>query len=211
MREATVAVLDMTRLEVAPVRSEPFDWFAGTGVLNGAAPAVAESFPEISTTGFHPVEDDWRRGAFGELLATLESDEFSRAVGDKLGLDLSDKPQLITVRKLSARHEGRVHTDSDKKLASFLIYLNDKWTSTDGRFRILRGPKLEDTVVEVPPETGAFVGFRRADNSWHGHTPFVGERRVVQVAWLRDQAAVDRKKRTHGLGGLLKTMFKRAA
>jgi hypothetical protein len=31
---------------------------------------------------------------------------------------------------------------------------------------------------------GSVFGFLRADNSWHGHLPFAGERRVVQVAWI---------------------------
>jgi SM-20-related protein len=41
-------------------------------------------------------------------------------------------------------------------------------------------------VAEVAPDEGNIFAFVRSDHSWHGHTPFVGERQVVQVTWLRD-------------------------
>jgi len=33
-------------------------------------------------------------------------------------------------------------------------------------------------IVEVPPSDGTLVAFKRSDNSWHGHKPFSGKRRV---------------------------------
>ena len=49
-------------------------------------------------------------------------------------------------------------------------------------------------AAEVPPTMGTIFGFRRSDTSWHGHKPFAGERRVVQVTWLRDASELERKK-----------------
>ncbi len=37
----------------------------------------------------------------------------------------------------------------------------------------------------------------------------VGERRVVQIAWLRDVAALERKRKRHRLSLLLKTLLRR--
>jgi hypothetical protein len=54
---------------------------------------------------------------------------------------------------------------------------------------------------------GAYVAFRRADNSWHGHTPFVGERRVVQIAWVRSHADIDRKTKRHNVSSFFKNLF----
>ena len=72
---------------------------------------------------------------------------------------------------------------------------------------MLRGNSLADPVAEVSPEEGNVFAFVRGENSWHGHTPFVGERRVVQVAWLRDAAARERKTRRGKLAWWLKGVF----
>ena len=45
----------------------------------------------------------------------------------------------------------------------------------------------EDIIVEVPPVAGTLLAFKRSDNSWHGHEPFAGERRVIQFNWLTSQ------------------------
>ena len=44
-----------------------------------------------------------------------------------------------------------------------------------------------DIIVEVPPVAGTLLAFKRSDNSWHGHEPFSGERRVIQFNWLTSQ------------------------
>jgi len=45
----------------------------------------------------------------------------------------------------------------------------------------------------VKPLYGEFAIFKRADNSFHGHLPFEGERRVIQVAWLTSEEEKLRK------------------
>jgi hypothetical protein len=30
------------------------------------------------------------------------------------------------------------------------------------------------------------LAFRRSEKSFHGHKPFVGERRMIQLAWVRE-------------------------
>jgi hypothetical protein len=114
------------------------------------------------------------------------------------------------VRKVSAAHEGNTHTDSESKVATLLLYLHRGWSSPDGRLRVLRrGDSFDDPVAEISPEEGNVFAFLRGPASWHGHTPFVGERRVVQVAWLRDAAELERKRKRHRLSLLLKTLLRR--
>ena len=109
---------------------------------------------------------------------------------------------------LAAAHEGRIHCDSESKIATALIYMNEGWLSLDGRFRVLKNDHdFNDYVAEASPEMGSIVGFRRANHSWHGHTPFVGERRVVQIAWVRSQTDIDRKKKRHGMSSFFKKIF----
>ena len=41
---------------------------------------------------------------------------------------------------------------------------------------------------------GTVFGFLRSDQSWHGHKPSTGERRVVQAAWIVDAKELARNK-----------------
>ena len=79
-----------------------------------------------------------------------------------------------------------------------------------GRLRVLYdGKNYEPFAVEVPPTMGTMFAFLRADNSWHGHEPFEGERRVVQVAWLKDASELERKKKRNRTAQFLKGIFGR--
>jgi len=77
-----------------------------------------------------------------------------------------------------------------------LIYLNEDWSSTGGRLRLLRNANdIDDYVAEVPPVSGTLLMFKRSDNSWHGHKPFVGPRRTVQINWVTDAAGASKQYR----------------
>jgi hypothetical protein len=205
------AILNLKAIRASDVHHAPYDFFMGKGSLNAdSIPALRQSFPDIKATGFHPLEQMKVDGKFAELIGEIQSPEFTAAVSDTLGVDLRPYPQLITVRRVSAAHEGRIHCDSESKIATCLIYMNDTWDSPEGRFRVLRNDHdFKDYVAEASPETGAIVAFKRADHSWHGHTPFVGERRVVQIAWVRSQADIDRKKKRHGMSSFFKKLLGR--
>ena len=204
-----MSIIDCAAIRASESHHAPYDYFMGTGVLNKeAVPALRESFPAIKETGFHPLEQMKVEGAFAELIREIEGPEFTAAVSDALGTNLRPYPQLVTIRKVSAAHEGRIHCDSESKIATALIYMNEGWLSLDGRFRVLKNDHdFNDYVAEASPEMGSIVGFRRANHSWHGHTPFVGERRVVQIAWVRSQTDIDRKKKRHGMSSFFKKIF----
>ena len=205
------SILDYDAIRAARVQHDPYDYMMGSGALRPEwIPSLRESFPDIKLTGFHPLSQMSIDGAFAKLIKEIEEPEFTSAVSHSLGMDLSPYPRLITIRKISAAHEGNIHCDSESKIATLLVYMNEGWLSPDGRFRVLRNQHdFNDYAAEASPEMGSFVAFRRADHSWHGHTPFVGERRVVQVAWVRSQAEIDRKTRRHGLSSFLKKMLGR--
>jgi SM-20-related protein len=59
------------------------------------------------------------------------------------------------------------------------VGLNDIWDGSEGRLRKPDG--LNDFIAEIPPDGGTFASFLRSENSWHGHEPYVGERRYVMV------------------------------
>ncbi|MBW8271220.1 2OG-Fe(II) oxygenase [Caldovatus aquaticus] len=204
-------LLDLRPFLAAPLATAPYPHLIASGCLHPeAVEPLRRDFPDLRRSGFHPTDSFTPRGAFAALLAELEGPELAAAMTARFGLDFAALPRLVTVRRLSAAHEGAIHTDSARKVATLLLYLNPGWSSPDGRLRVLRrGDSFADPVAEISPEEGTVFAFLRTDTSWHGHTPFVGERRVVQIAWLRDASDLERKRKRHRLSLLLKTLFRR--
>jgi hypothetical protein len=202
-------VLDLAAIAAAPAKAAPYPHFSlGNGLKPDAAASLMADFPDIAEPGFFPIDDVPATGAFADLLDDLQEPAFSTAVGAKLGLDLATRPTLITARKWSAAGDGRIHTDSLSKLATLLVYLNGAWADTgEGRLRVLRSATdFNDYTEEISPVVGSLFGFRRCDNSWHGHLPFVGERRVVQITWLVDESKVAHKRRLGKFSRLVKQL-----
>src|SRR5262249_684771 len=97
------------------------------------------------------------------------------------------------------------------KVMTLLVYMNEGWQAPDGRLRVLRSEHtFEDYTLEVSPDMGTVFAFLRADHSWHGHKPFVGERRVVQVAWAKSMADIERKRKRHKVSRFFKRLFGQA-
>ena len=186
--------------EPAVVRDAPFPLLIATDVLDRDAEAmVGQDFPRYRGAGFFPYAQGDCGPAMNALVAELTSPTFADRIGDLLGIDrLSQYPVLVTIcRALNLRH-GTIHTDSQSKVASALVYLNPGWAASHaGCLRFLSsGNDIEALVApEIKPVYGTLTAFRRTDNSFHGHLPYEGERRVIQVAWLTDAAAVGRKTR----------------
>lgn len=203
--------LELASIRAARTERQPYNYMVADHVIRpGAVAALRTDFPDIRETGFFPEQDVTPKGAFATLLEEMKSREVSEIVSEKLDIDLVAKPKMITIRKLSAAKDGRIHTDSESKIATLLVYLNDSWQESGaGRLRVLRdGHDFENMAEEISPVVGSLFAFRRADNSWHGHTSFVGERRVVQLTWLRSQADVERKNSRGSLSHFFKKVLK---
>ncbi|HZP68006.1 MAG TPA: 2OG-Fe(II) oxygenase [Rudaea sp.] len=207
-------LFDPSRLDRADtlVRSEPFRFLIAGGQLPGEAAAELErDFPKYAGAGFFPYEAKDCGPSINRLIADLVEPDVASAVGARLGIaDLGKYPTLVTLcRSLNRRH-GTIHTDSRSKVATALLYLNAAWPDTsDGCFRFLnRIDRIDDLAApEVKPLYGNFVVFKRADNSFHGHLPYEGERRVIQVAWLTSEEEKLRKTQRGKLSRLFKKLF----
>jgi Rps23 Pro-64 3,4-dihydroxylase Tpa1-like proline 4-hydroxylase len=115
---------------------------------------------------------------------------------------------MITVRGHARLADGRIHTDSRTKLITVLIYMNESWEAAGGRLRLLRSPDdLEDVIAEVPPAAGTLLAFRVTPNSWHGHAPVSGPRRVIQLNWVENDGVVRRERLRHGLSARVKRIL----
>jgi len=97
---------------------------------------------------------------------------------------------MATVRGQCTARDGHIHTDSDTKLVTMLLYTNRSWECASARLRLLRSTKrLDDYAAEVPAAESTLVIFRNAPNAWHGFAPFHGQRRVIQVNWCPIRAS----------------------
>ncbi len=204
-----LAMIDLTALKAATISTDPFPHFQGGNVLKAdQIDAMERDFPKLTSAGFLTLSEVKAEGAFARFLDELQGSEVADAVSDMLGFDLRDRPRLVTIMRLCPKRAGRIHTDGKVKLATMLVYFNRSWSAGHaGAIRALRTEEnIDDYVAEVEPIMGNFFGFLRSDHSWHGHLPFEGERKVVQITWLESEDAVERKKRNNALAQFLKKL-----
>ena len=205
---------DPTRLDRDDtlVRSEPFPFFVARQHLPAESEAAIDAdFPNYPGAGYLPYEQNECGDTVNAIVDYMTSAAFADAVGAKLGIEnLASYPTMVSISKKLNRRHGTIHTDGRSKIATVLLYLNPQWSDTsEGCLRFLnRIDDIEDLVVpEIKPLFGTLVGFKRTENSFHGHLPFEGQRHVVQVAWVVSEAEKLRKQKRGGLSHSIKKMF----
>ena len=200
--------VDIDRLKATPLKRDPYDYVVVPEfVPEDSLAKIGMDFPQIEQPGSFPLAELSGGPAFDELIARLERDDFRDAIAEKFGIDLTGRPMTCTVRGATQLKDGQIHTDSLSKLITVLIYLNPPWGEDGGRLRILNsGDDLNNFAEEVEPSSGNMLIFRRSDNSWHGHEPFQGRRRAIQINWVTSQAVADRERKRHRLSATLKRL-----
>lgn len=207
-------LIDVARLDRADTLlfSEPFPFLIARSQLPAEeAEALDRDFPNYPSAGFFPYQATECGPSIVAVIKALTSPAYARELGGKLGVpDLEKYPVLVTIcRSLNKRH-GTIHTDSRSKVASALLYLSQEWPhGSAGTLRFLRRiDSIDDLAApEVLPVFGNLIAFKRTDNSFHGHLPFEGERRVIQIAWLTSEEEKDRKTRRGKFSRLLKKIL----
>ena len=202
--------LDLERFEKTPLVNDPFEYLVVREfVKSEARQAINDDYPKVLKPGSFPLGELTFGPKFKELIDDLNSPEFRAAFERKFRIDLTGRPTMITVRgRCSAKKDGKIHTDSKTKIITVLIYLNPSWESAGGQLRLLKSANdLDDMILEVPPAEGTLLAFKRSDNSWHGHKPFTGERRVIQFNWVTAEDVARREQRRHGFSATIKKVF----
>jgi SM-20-related protein len=198
--------LDLEKLAAMPATKSPYEFMVVENFLKSdMLPSMLENYPEVPGPGSHPPSELKIEGHFKALMDELNAPAFRKIVEEKFAIDLTDRPTMYTVRGFCRKTDGEIHTDSTTKLITVLLYMNDKWDKDGGRLRLLNSPNLDDVITEVPPYGGTLLVFKRADNSYHGHEPYEGKRRAVQLNWVTSQAVVDKEQGRHRLS----TKFKK--
>jgi SM-20-related protein len=201
--------LEIQCFDETPLTREPFQFlivpeFVKAEVCEG----IIEDYPKVERPGSFPLSELSYGPRFGELVNDLNGPSFRSAVERKFSLDLSDRATMMTIRGCCSEKDGKIHTDSKTKIISLLLYMNPKWEDPGGQLRLLRsGENLDDMLAEVPPIAGTLLAFKRSDNSWHGHKPFSGQRRVIQLNWVTSEEVVRREQNRHRFSAAIKKIL----
>src|SRR5665213_1843284 len=182
-----MSALNWARLESAKLNPDPFPYIhVSDALVSGAAARVPDEFPPVPGAGSFSLIDAKPGPVLTEIIGELESQRFRALMSRLFDVDLTEAATTVTLRGESGPRDGFIHCDSKSKILSLLLYLNEAWAGNDGQLRLLRNRSDIDAVAaEIPSVMGSLVVFRRSDNSWHGHTPYHGRRRVLQFNYVR--------------------------
>jgi hypothetical protein len=204
-----LAIVNLDSLTRSQIQEEPFPYVVLTDFLRPEfAGDINRDFPEIKSGGSYPLQVLKYGKVFEQLISELQSPALKAAIAGKFKIDLDDRSTLITVRGLAKERDGQIHTDTKSKFVTMLLYLNPAWQAPGGRLRILKSEdNLDDYVVEIPPTFGTCVLFKVTENCWHGHKSFSGMRRVLQLNYVRDEAAMNWSLRRHRISARVKSLL----
>ena len=181
-----MAHLNLDKLKAASVETEPYLFTVVPGFLSAESlRRINATYPRIDGGGSFPIDSLDENMTIKEVIDELDGPEFESLVEEKFGVTLDGRPKMYSLRGYTRAKDGQIHTDSKDKIITVLLYLNENWQQPGGRLRILRnGHDVDNYAAEVAPDNGTLLIFKRADNSWHGHHPFEGPRRSLQMNWM---------------------------
>ena len=200
--------LNIEKLKSAEISTEPFNYvivpeFLGADTIR----QINETYPNVTKGGSYPLEGLETNMTIKDVIDELDGPEFETAIAEKFEVKLEGRPKMYSLRGYTRSKDGRLHTDSKDKIITVLLYLNENWQHEGGKLRLLRnGKDVDDYVTEVPPDNGTLLVFKRSDNSWHGHHPFEGQRRSLQMNWMTTEGSKSFHKFRHKLSAAVKSI-----
>ena len=186
-----MAHLNLDKLRAAKIETDPFQYTIISGFLDAdSVKRINATYPNIEKGGSYPVENLQDTMAIKDVIAELDSPEFEALIEEKFDVTLEGRPKMYSLRGYTRAKDGSIHTDSKDKIITVLLYLNENWQQPGGRLRILRdGTNVDNFAAEVAPDNGTLLVFKRSDTSWHGHHPFEGPRRSLQMNWMTSEGS----------------------
>jgi SM-20-related protein len=200
------SIIDFGKLRAATLNEHPFSYLIGHNTIKPEwENRLISDFPRLHKGGSFPLSSVEVGTDFRGLIQEMSSPEFREVVEEKFSLNLRDRPTIFTVRGRCRLADGKIHTDTASKIITVLLYMNPKWADEGGKLRILNGgTDINDFAAEVQPTVGTLLIFKRCDYSFHGHLPFEGTRKVIQMNWVTEQRFVDREAKRHRWSALIK-------
>lgn len=203
-----MAHLNLDKLRAAKVETNPFNYTIVPGFLSSETVSrINATYPKIEQGGSYPIESLEANMAIKDVIDELDSPEFEKVVADKFSVELDGRPKMYSLRGYTRAKDGSIHTDSKDKIITVLLYLNENWQQPGGRLRILKNStNVDDFAAEVPPDNGTLLVFKRSDSSWHGHHPFEGPRRSLQMNWMTSEGSKGWHKIRHSISAAVKKL-----
>ena len=201
-------LLDKNQLNLAKVDNNFFPYFHVENALSNFLDSsdLVKDFPDIDSGGSFP-SDNLKEGDIKKLVEELEGDEFKAILENKLGVNLKDAEVITTLRGFSRFKDGKIHTDSQSKIVTVLLYLNKNWDNEIGNLRLLKkNNDLDNYIQEISSEYGNLVAFKVTDNCWHGFMPFEGKRLSIQLNYIYPKS-LNMHKIRHKLSASLKKLI----
>ena len=138
----------------------------------------------------------------------MQSSELRALIGQKFGMDLTDRLSAITLRGYTTEKDGEIRIDSESTLIKVILYLNPNSQDDGGKLRLLYNRHdLHNYAAEVPPEAGRCLIFKVTDNCWHGHEVFNGERKSIQLDYISSDKGREKHLKRHRVSTFLKRLF----
>ena len=192
-------ILDLEKFHSTRLETSPYEYVVVSDFIRLEwQDRLIGDFPHLKKGGSFPLSAVRLGTDFSQLIDEMDGAGFRHAVEDKFSLSLEDRPSMFTVRGRCRSVDGKIHTDTESKIITALLYMNPRWADQGGRLRLLNsGTNIEDMAAEISPTVGTLLVFRRSDRSFHGHLPFEGERKVIQMNWVTEQKFVDREAKRH--------------
>ena len=202
------SIIDLDVLKAMQIEAHPFPYIIlSHTLLQNQLPSVQQDYPVIQDAGSFPLGAVQYGPGFEQLIQDLKSAAFRSVIAEKFQMDLTDKPVMITVRGKADHTDGRIHTDNKTKLITVLLYMNEAWQPDSGRLRLLHdNQNLENYFAEVPPEAGTMLIFKVTENGWHGHKPFIGTRKVIQLNYVMNENALSKHAIRHKISAKFKEL-----
>jgi hypothetical protein len=199
-------ILDLEKLRSTSLKAHPFDYVVVSNFIRPEwEDRLIAAFPPIEKGGSFPLSTVKFGADFASFIDAMNGAGFRRAVEERFSVSLDGRPTMFTVRGRCRRADGKIHTDTESKIITVLLYMNPRWTDQGGRLRLLNSAtNIDDVAAEISPAVGTLLIFRRCDHSFHGHLPFEGERKVIQMNWVTEQRFVDREAKRHRWSALIK-------
>ena len=199
-------ILDLKKIKEAKVNKEAFPFFSVSNVFlnNKITKDLTKDFPEILKGGSFPSESLTAGPSFKKLIEELESKELKQLLESKFNINLSNSSVVTTVRGISRKRDGKIHSDSKTKLVTVLIYLNEGWEKRTGLLRMLKdSSNIENFLYETPATMGSLIAFKVEPNCWHGYLPYIGKRKSIQLNYLNQDSLLSHRAR-HKISFLIK-------
>jgi len=203
-------LLNLDSIRKATLYEEPYPYMTIDNLLQpDTITRIVNDFPAIERRGSFPLSALKYSGYFETLIKELERSELRDVISDRFELDLAEKATMITVRGVTNERDGKIHIDSKSKLITVLLYLNPNWeVSKEGCLRVLYNQQdLKHYAAEVPPIAGRCIIFKVTPNCWHGHEPFIGVRRSLQLNYVTSEEARESHLKRHRISAFFKNLF----